>query len=632
MNRTSTGSLLPNQVLGGRYFILHQIAKGGFGAVYKAEIDHPQLGKRSIAIKEIIQKKLSPQELKEAREAFEREATMLANLYHQNLPRISDYFEDAGEWYLVMDFIEGETLEKYLDTLKKLPIQERVQKVLDVGIQLCTVLDYLHKQQPQIIFRDLKPSNIMRTSNGHLYLIDFGIARHFKPGQAKDTFAFVSDGYAAPEQYGHSQTTPQSDIYSLGAIMHQLLSGNEPVDNKPTLFDFPPIPSIPVELEALILQMLEKEEDKRPKSVQNIKDELQRIEAVQKASSSVSPQPTLSQQPVPGSVQPGMQQCSYCHTQNPFGTTFCANCGMNLLGATPPVSSNSPQQPKSPVQQQLVLNPIAVSNQQPVSYNRLDRIFIALVDGAIAGVFALILTWILSNIIHNVWILILLTCIVSCVASFMATWQAWRKWAGVLCAFVTVMTFGVLVIIVSTFDLISTFGLLPPSQIGAVFLSFLIIALIDMLPAFIGAWLATFLRSSRSHTRWITSYIVLLFLLAGIMFLLFPLMQSPISPQSSFIPIPYDSFRTWAWWVVGGLPSVLLGVIAAYKNLSPDLEIPEVLEVGAGAPLIASSLLSFFSSFLINVLHLPQGLLISIVIGAFPTLIGTLYFLIFFNC
>ena len=110
---------------------------------------------------------------------------MLARLQHPNLPNIFDHFGENGRWYLVMSFLQGETLENYLSGKQsgKLPLDE----VIDIGIQLCTVLGYLHNQQPPIIFRDLKPTNIMRTPDGHIYLIDFGIARHFKPGQAKVT-------------------------------------------------------------------------------------------------------------------------------------------------------------------------------------------------------------------------------------------------------------------------------------------------------------------------------------------------------------------------------------------------------------------------------------------------------------
>src|SRR5207302_9750492 len=124
------------------------------------------------------------------------------------------------------DFIAGETLEEYQSIApnRRLLLSE----VPNIGIQLCTVLHYLHSQQPDIFFRDLKPANIMRTSTGQLYLIDFGIARYFKPGQAKDTVALGSVGYAAPEQYGKAQTTPRADIYSLGAVLHQLLTASEP--------------------------------------------------------------------------------------------------------------------------------------------------------------------------------------------------------------------------------------------------------------------------------------------------------------------------------------------------------------------------------------------------------------------
>src|SRR6266699_1400755 len=216
-----TGLLAPNHLLKQRYLILSQLGKGGLGAVYKAE--DAQLGNRLLAVKEMSQSGLSPQEIIEAAENFKREALLLAGLTHPNLPSIYDHFSEAGRWYLVMDFIEGETLEERLN--KEPEGHLSVEETQQIGVQLCTVLGYLHSRQPPIIFRDLKPANVMMTLDGHLYLIDFGIARHFKPGQAKDTIAFGSPGYAAPEQYGKAQTTARSDIYSLGANLHQLLTG-----------------------------------------------------------------------------------------------------------------------------------------------------------------------------------------------------------------------------------------------------------------------------------------------------------------------------------------------------------------------------------------------------------------------
>src|SRR5260370_7870226 len=224
----TTGLLVYNHLLKQRYRIIGQVGKGGLGGVYKA--GDLQFGNRMVAIKEMSQSSLSPQELVEATDAFKREALLLAGLTHPNLPRIYEQFTDIGRWYLVMDFIEGETLEEHLSKVKggKLP----VDKVLEIGVQLCMVLEYLHMRQPPIIFRDLKPANVMLTASGHIYLIDFGIARHFKPGQAKDTAALGSIGYAAPEQYGgKAQTTPQSDLYGLGATLYAMLTGDDPSES-----------------------------------------------------------------------------------------------------------------------------------------------------------------------------------------------------------------------------------------------------------------------------------------------------------------------------------------------------------------------------------------------------------------
>jgi len=246
------------------------------GAVYKAE--DTKLGSRLVAIKEMSQSNLSSREIAIATNAFKQEAHMLAGLQHPNLPSIHDYFNQHGRSYLVMSFIEGETLEHYLETTNKGHLT--IREVLEIGIQLCTVLDFLHSRQPPIIFRDLKPSNIMRTPNGHIYLIDFGIVRHFKPGQTWDTKALGTLGYAAPEQYGKAQTTPRADIYGLGATLHYLLSGNDPIN---TPFRFTPLhfqdQTELLDLEMLVIQMVDMDEHKRPGSIAAIKQELQRIAA-----------------------------------------------------------------------------------------------------------------------------------------------------------------------------------------------------------------------------------------------------------------------------------------------------------------------------------------------------------------
>ncbi len=153
---------LPQTLIRQRYRIVKRVGAGGFGAVYQAE--DSELGNRLVAIKEMQHSGLASQELQEATEAFHHEAMLLAKLSHPSLPRIFDYFSENGRWYLVMEFIEGETLEKRLERAagKRLSVKETLQ----LGIKLCDVLEYLHTRQPPIIFRDLKPSNVMLTPDG----------------------------------------------------------------------------------------------------------------------------------------------------------------------------------------------------------------------------------------------------------------------------------------------------------------------------------------------------------------------------------------------------------------------------------------------------------------------------------
>src|SRR5712691_125404 len=265
----------PPTLLVGRYRIMSMIGTGGFGAVYKAQ--DVRRNDSLVAIKSINLHHLSPEQIIEATDTFNREVRLLTGLEHPNLPRIHDHFTDPEHGYLVMDFIEGETLEEYLSHTREgyLP----VAKVLAIGMRLCTVLDYLHAQHPPIIFRDVKPANVMRTATGHLYLIDFGIARYFMPGQAKDTMPLGSPGYAAPEQYGKAHTTAQSDIYSLGATLQTLLTGKDPLELSSGYG--PPYPQgqvVPVALDLLLVHMLDAHVSRRPASMDVVKQALQRIQ------------------------------------------------------------------------------------------------------------------------------------------------------------------------------------------------------------------------------------------------------------------------------------------------------------------------------------------------------------------
>lgn len=286
-------------LLHGRYRVLECVGKGGSGVVYRAQDSYGVgQGERSVAVKHIALSGLTPREVSEATSSLLREAILLSALFHPHLPRIYDCWNDAQHWYLVMDFIVGDTLDNYID--QHFLVSSRrsflLDEVLDMGLQLCDVLEYLHTRQPPVIFRDLKPANIMRTPGGHLYLIDFGIARRFVPGKRKDTMPLGSPGYAAPEQYGRAQTTPRSDIYSLGILLHQLLMGNDPTDHTlaPTqTFKYKNIRFL--ELDTLIARMVEMDEARRPGSIREVRRALEKLAARTPFKPKIRPAPFSSQ-------------------------------------------------------------------------------------------------------------------------------------------------------------------------------------------------------------------------------------------------------------------------------------------------------------------------------------------------
>src|SRR6266511_5050797 len=223
-----------DELIQNRYRIVRLLGSGGFGAVYLAE--DVRLG-RAVAIKEMDVARLGPDERPIAEQLFEREARMLASLDHPGLTRVWDYFQIEQRAFLVMEYVPGQTLRELL-IKRGGPLDEPF--VIECAIQLCAVLHYLHTRRPQVIFRDLKPANVMVVEQAPeaspadppqepaFRLIDFGIARIFKPEQTGDTLIIGTPGYAPPEQYGPGQTDARSDVYSLGATMHHLLSGQAP--------------------------------------------------------------------------------------------------------------------------------------------------------------------------------------------------------------------------------------------------------------------------------------------------------------------------------------------------------------------------------------------------------------------
>ncbi len=207
-------------VIDGKYKILHKVGEGGMSVVY-------------LAINEKANKQWAVKEVKrDAKQAFEIvkqslviETDMLKKLRHPNLPAIVDVIDYEDTFLVVMDYIEGNTL---LHTLKTKGAQPQ-EMVIAWAVQLCNVLNYLHTRTPPIIYRDMKPANVMLTPDNNLVLIDFGIAREYKAGSKEDTVCLGTQGYAAPEQFGgHGQTDARTDVYCLGTTMYHLVTGHNP--------------------------------------------------------------------------------------------------------------------------------------------------------------------------------------------------------------------------------------------------------------------------------------------------------------------------------------------------------------------------------------------------------------------
>ncbi|HET9496650.1 MAG TPA: serine/threonine-protein kinase, partial [Chloroflexia bacterium] len=220
-----SGNIPPGTLLKRRYRIVRKIAQGGMGAVYESVDVFAPPGTRW-AVKEMSPAALAPQERAQAMSDFRREAHMLHTLRHSNLPTVVETFEEMARHFLVMEFIPGRTLLNVLDnTVGYLP----EDRVMAWARQLFDVLNYLHSQDPPIIYRDVKPANVMlMESTERIKLIDFGIARFHRQGKAQDTEAFGTAGYAPPEQYGKGQTDQRSDVYALGATLHHLVTKHDP--------------------------------------------------------------------------------------------------------------------------------------------------------------------------------------------------------------------------------------------------------------------------------------------------------------------------------------------------------------------------------------------------------------------
>lgn len=243
------------------------------GAVYRARDLHFPNVVKVVAVKEMVNQARDPLVRETIVKNFEREANLLATLSHPAIPRIHDYFTHNERSYLILEYIHGKDLESLLNESDDLFIPD---EVTGWGIEICDVLQYLHNHQPEtIIFRDIKPSNIMINQHNHIVLIDFGIAKHFQSGE-KGTM-IGTEGYSPPEQY-RGEATALADIYALGATLHHLLTRKDPRLEPPFSFGERPIrelnPAVSKELEAVINTTLQYNPEDRFQSAAEMKDAL----------------------------------------------------------------------------------------------------------------------------------------------------------------------------------------------------------------------------------------------------------------------------------------------------------------------------------------------------------------------
>ena len=345
--------------------------------VYQVE-EMPPGSDKLWALKELRPQTQDRGERATARKLFEQEAQLLRNLDHVNIPQIAGFFEENGRACLVMEFIWGESLEKRLEAANA-PLLET--DVLKWAIQLSEALDYLHARQPPIIFRDMKPSNVMVTNAGLVKLIDFGIARTYKVGKKRDTVAMGSENYAAPEQWGKGQTDARSDVYALGATMYHLLANMAPT---PAFLPSEPLPlrnyngALSVGTVNLIEKAMDRERSNRFQSASEMREaligalpgpyvapvfaravpaiEAQPATSVQRTvqpalnpaaavqrqpypqiTSSASSHPRMQPKPRPRPAPSPTKPCPACGRANRQTARFCVGCGHSFVPLGPAV-------------------------------------------------------------------------------------------------------------------------------------------------------------------------------------------------------------------------------------------------------------------------------------------------------
>jgi serine/threonine-protein kinase len=316
-----------------RYEIIRKLGDGGYGSVYLAQ--DLRLSGRRVAVKALAKATSASHKL------FQQEANVLASLDHPGLVRVSDFFEDGGNHYLIMDYIEGRDLLAVAieaqDAHKLLPIN----RVVGWIIQACDAVAYLHSHQPPIIHRDVKPNNLLLTHRDRVVLVDFGIAKIGAETKTSIMAKAISEGYSPPEQYiGASSTNARSDVYALGATMYSLLTITPPPDSFRRLTERVPLEpprkmnaKVSPALQKVVLRAMALGSRDRYRDAGEM---LSALKAAAKPSTPLDPTPAHSPSTT---TQKGHGQehdhrsCPHCGAAVRAKARFCATCGRALTAA-----------------------------------------------------------------------------------------------------------------------------------------------------------------------------------------------------------------------------------------------------------------------------------------------------------
>ena len=322
--------IAPNTLVGNRYKVIRPLGGGGMKQVYLAQ--DMRLANRPCALAEMIDSFADPKERQTAAVAFHREADMLAGLAHDRIVRIYDKFSEGNRHFLVMEYVEGETLE---DKLKASSGRLDDSATIDIVLQVLDALEYLHSRTPPVIYRDLKPSNVIISPDGRVKVVDFGIARFFQP-QATATMV-GTQGYAPPEQY-KGKVEARSDLYALGATMHFMLTGRDPALEPP--FMFPAVqqlcPGCNPTLADLITEALALDLRDRVPSAAEFKRRLMRLKNPVAISIAPSRNPRPAAFSAPTVVTLDSRSCDHCAKPIPSDARFCPYCSTDLESGPQP--------------------------------------------------------------------------------------------------------------------------------------------------------------------------------------------------------------------------------------------------------------------------------------------------------